>query len=130
MPWRHSGPKDVGVLRGDAEDLLLALTVEQFVDQLAVVAGAEDYVEELPAPALDIVFDAPRPDYGPVVWQVEVLLQVPAQVLVIVVPQERREGDPFAGVTAPGGIEADGETVLGSVEEESQFGHGGPPGAV
>jgi hypothetical protein len=71
------------------------------------------------APVAEGTLDPRGPDEGTAGWEVHVLLQVPAQVVVVVVAQGQAEGLRFAGVAAPGGRNAVRQGVAVAGEEEA-----------
>jgi hypothetical protein len=91
----------------------------QILEQLLVIADPEHEVEELLAPRPHRALDPGRADRRAAHGELHVLLQVPAEILVIRLGEEGREGPLWAGVGARRGHKPIGQGVAAPVEEDA-----------
>ena len=83
-------PQQGGLVRGDGQ-LARFRAVEQLLEEGAVFGGRKEGVVQPAAPLVQLLLDALGASDRSAVRQVHVLFEIPAQVLVVVFREERRE---------------------------------------
>lgn len=116
-------PQQRRIPRGEGQPARLR-TVEKLAQNVAVVRNREQGVVQPVTPPLDLPFDTLRPEDRPAVGQLHVLLQIPAQVFVVLLGEEGRERDLDAEPAALGiGELSTVAQVFGGSEEDAEVLH-------